>query len=327
MPGNSPRPNRRKAGTKKGAVVGSGGQRRKGLEGKGPTPKAVDRFKHVAARKAAAARKANPPKNGDRPRTAAGRRAQGTREGAELLVGRNPVVEALRAEIPASALFIAQGVDVDERINEAVQTAGDRGLSILEVSRTELDRMTGGVLHQGIGLKVPPYSYADLPDVLSSASGTPLLVALDGVTDPRNLGAVVRSAAAFGASGVILPERRAAGMTATAWRTSAGAAARVPVARVTNLTRTLRSLQDQGFTVLGLDADGDVDSDSLDVGTDPVVIVVGSEGRGLSRLVGEACDQLVSIPMTSDTESLNASVAAAVLLADVARQRRQAAHD
>ncbi|MFI5955401.1 23S rRNA (guanosine(2251)-2'-O)-methyltransferase RlmB [Cryptosporangium sp. NPDC051539] len=326
MPGNSPRPNRRKAGTKKGAVVGSGGQRRKGLEGKGPTPKATDRFKHVAARKAKAARKASS-SGGDRPRTTAGRRAQGTREGAELLVGRNPVVEALRAEIPASALFIALGVDVDERINEAVQTAGDRGLSILEVSRTELDRMTGGVLHQGIGLKVPPYAYASLPDVVASASGVPLLVALDGVTDPRNLGAVVRSAAAFGASGVILPERRAAGMTATAWRTSAGAAARLPVARVTNLTRTLRSLQEQGFTVLGLDADGDVTSDGLDVGTDPVVIVVGSEGRGLSRLVGEACDQLVSIPMTSDTESLNASVAAAVLLADVARQRRQASHE
>lgn len=324
MPGNSQRPNRRKTGTKKGAVVGSGGQRRKALEGKGPTPKAVDRYKHQANKKAAAARRAGASSSGDRPRTTPGRRAQGSREGAELLVGRNPVVEALRAEIPASALFLALGVDVDERINEAVQTAGDRGLSILEVSRAELDRMTGGVLHQGIGLKVPPYSYTELPDVLSAADGAPLLVALDGVTDPRNLGAVVRSAAAFGAHGVILPERRAAGMTATAWRTSAGAAARLPVARVTNLTRTLRSLQEQGFTVLGLDADGDVDSDSLEVGTDPVVIVVGSEGRGLSRLVGEACDQRVSIPMTNDTESLNASVAAAVLLAEVARQRRRA---
>ncbi|GAA3386614.1 23S rRNA (guanosine(2251)-2'-O)-methyltransferase RlmB [Cryptosporangium minutisporangium] len=322
MPGNSQRPNRRKAGTKKGAVVGSGGQRRKALEGKGPTPKAVDRYKHQAHKKSAAAARRSPSPGSERARTAPGRRAQGSREGAELLVGRNPVVEALRAEIPASALFLALGVDIDERINEAVQTAGDRGLSIIEVSRTELDRMTGGVLHQGIGLKVPPYAYADLPEVLASVSGTPLLVALDGVTDPRNLGAVVRSAAAFGAHGVILPERRAAGMTATAWRTSAGAAARVPVARVTNLTRTLRSLQDEGFTVLGLDADGEVTSDDLEVGTDPVVIVVGSEGRGLSRLVGEACDQRVSIPMTADTESLNASVAAAVLLAEVARQRR-----
>ena len=192
------------------------------------------------------------------------------------------------------------------------------------MSRSELDRLTDGSVHQGVAIQVPPYAYADLPDVLASVDGAPLVVALDGVTDPRNLGAVVRSAAAFGAHAVVLPERRAAGMTATAWRTSAGAAARLPVARVTNLTRTLRSLQNQGFTVLGLDADGEVASDDLSVGTDPVVIVVGSEGRGLSRLVGEACDQLVSIPMTSDTESLNASVAAAVLLAEVARQRRQA---
>lgn len=324
MPGNSQRPNRRKAGTKKGAVVGSGGQRRKALEGKGPTPKATDRYKHPAQKKAASAARRSASPSADRTRTTPGRRAQGSREGAELLVGRNPVVEALRAEIPASALFLALGVDVDERINEAVQAAGDRGLSILEVSRTELDRMTGGVLHQGIGLKVPPYAYVDLPDVLASVDGPPLVVALDGVTDPRNLGAVVRSAAAFGAHAVVLPERRAAGMTATAWRTSAGAAARVPVARVTNLTRTLRSLQGAGFTVLGLDADGEVTSDDLSVGSDPVVIVVGSEGRGLSRLVGESCDQRVSIPMTSDTESLNASVAAAVLLAEVARQRRWA---
>jgi 23S rRNA (guanosine2251-2'-O)-methyltransferase len=328
MPGNSQRPNRRKVGTKKGPVVGSGGQRRAALEGKGPTPKAADRYKHKAARKAATARKADSAgaKNDNRPRTAPGRRGPGTREAAELLVGRNPVVEALRAEVPASALYLVLGLDIDDRITEAVQTAGDRGLAILEVSRVEFDRMTGGILHQGIGLKVPPYTYPGLDDVLAGIEPgvAPLLVALDGVTDPRNLGAVIRSAAAFGAHGVVLPERRAAGMTATAWRTSAGAAARTPVARVTNLTRTLRGLQDKGFTVVGLDADGEVTSDDLRVGTDPVVLVVGSEGRGLSRLVGEACDLRVSIPMTADTESLNASVAAAVLLAEVARQRRKA---
>lgn len=326
MPGNSQRPNRRKAGTKKGPVVGSGGQRRRGLEGKGPTPKAVERTKHPAAKKAAAARRAAAKPGADRPRTVPGRRGPGTREAAELLVGRNPVVEALRADIPASALYLALGLDADDRVTEAVQAAGDRGLAILEVSRGELDRMTGGVLHQGIGLKVPPYAYAELGDVLAAlpTGVAPLLVALDGVTDPRNLGAVVRSAAAFGAHAVVLPERRAAGMTATAWRTSAGAAARVPVARVTNLTRALRGLREEGFTVLGLDADGDVTSDDLQVGTDPVVLVVGSEGRGLSRLVGGACDERVSIPMTARTESLNASVAASVLLAEVARQRRQA---
>jgi 23S rRNA (guanosine2251-2'-O)-methyltransferase len=323
MAGNSQRPNRRKAGTKKGAVVGSGGQRRKGLQGKGPTPKATERTGHPALRKAkAAARRAEA---GTPVRTAPGRRGAAAKEAPELLVGRNPVLEALRADIPATALYVAQGLDADERISEALQLAGDRGLAIMDVSRHELDRMTGGVLHQGIGLQVPPYTYSLLDEVLDFAlasSTAPLLVALDSVTDPRNLGAVVRSAAAFGAHGVLLPERRSATMTATAWRTSAGAAARLPVAKVTNLTRALERCQKAGLVVAGLDADGEVSLDEFETAVDPTVIVIGSEGRGLSRLVGERCDLRVSIPMTSATESLNASVAAAVTLAEVARRRR-----
>jgi 23S rRNA (guanosine2251-2'-O)-methyltransferase len=241
-------------------------------------------------------------------------------------VGRNPVVEALRSRIPATALYVAAGIEIDDRINEAVRTATDRGIALLEISRAELDRMTGGVLHQGIGLSVPPYAYESFDDLLAYASEqpNPLLVALDGVTDPRNLGAVVRSAAAFGAHGVFLPERRAASMTATAWRTSAGAAARIEIAQVTNLTRSLKRCQDEGFMVIGLDADGETSIYGLEVAVGPLVIVVGSEGRGLSRLVGETCDLRVSIPMMSEVESLNASVAAAVTLAEVAR-RRQAA--
>jgi 23S rRNA (guanosine2251-2'-O)-methyltransferase len=325
MAGNSQRQNRRKAGTKKGAVVGSGGQRRKALQGKGPTPKASERTGHPALRKAkAAARKAEA---GPQVRTAPGRRGPAAKEAPELLVGRNPVVEALRAGIPATALYVAQGLDSDDRVTEALQEAGGRGLAIMEVSRHELDRMTGGVLHQGLGLQVPPYAYSELDDVLETAlqsRTTPLLVALDGVTDPRNLGAVVRSAAAFGANGVLLPERRSASMTATAWRTSAGAAARLPIAKVTNLTRALERCQKAGFLVVGLDADGEVSLDDFELAVDPLVVVVGSEGRGLSRLVGEKCDMRVSIPMTSATESLNASVAAAVTLAEVARRRRSA---
>jgi 23S rRNA (guanosine2251-2'-O)-methyltransferase len=258
-------------------------------------------------------------------RTAPGRRGAAAKEAPELLVGRNPVVEALRAGIPATALYVAQGLDGDERITEAMQVAGDRGLAIMDVSRHELDRMTGGVLHQGIGLQVPPYTYSQLDDVLEFAlasSTAPLLVALDSVTDPRNLGAVVRSAAAFGAHGVLLPERRSASMTATAWRTSAGAAARLPIAKVTNLTRALERCQKAGLVVAGLDADGEVSLDEFETAVDPTVIVVGSEGRGLSRLVGERCDLRLAIPMTSATESLNASVAAAVTLAEVARRRR-----
>lgn len=257
------------------------------------------------------------------PRVAPGRRSVAPKDGPELLVGRNPVVEALRAHVPATALYVAQGVEIDDRINEAVRTASDRGIALLECSRHELDRLTGGVLHQGIGLQVPPFAYEIFEDLLASSleRPAPLLVALDGVTDPRNLGAVVRSAAAFGADGVFVPERRASGMTATAWRTSAGAAARTPIARVTNLTRAIKACQAEGFIVIGLDADGTTSVYDLEAAVGPLVIVVGSEGRGLSRLVGQACDLRVSIPMMSSVESLNASVAAAVTLAEVARRR------
>jgi 23S rRNA (guanosine2251-2'-O)-methyltransferase len=267
-------------------------------------------------RKAAPVRKSGP-------RVAPGRRSTTPKDAPELLVGRNPVVEALRAHVPATALYIALGIDVDERVAEAVRAAGDRGIPILEVSRAELDRLTGGVLHQGIGLQVPPFAYEPFDDVLAAAQEqpAPLLIALDGVTDPRNLGAVIRSAAAFGAHGVFIPERRASGITATAWRTSAGAAARVPVAQVTNLTRALKQTQQEGFVVVGLDADGATSLYDLEAAVGPLVIVVGSEGRGLSRLVGATCDLRVGIPMSSTVESLNASVAAAVTLAEVVRRR------
>jgi 23S rRNA (guanosine2251-2'-O)-methyltransferase len=257
------------------------------------------------------------------PRVAPGRRTNAPKDAPELLLGRNPVLEALRAVVPATALYVAHGIDVDDRVTEIVRTAGDRGIPLLEVGRAELDRMTGGVLHQGIGLQVPPFAYEPFDDLMAAAleHPTPLLVALDGVTDPRNLGAVIRSAAAFGAQGVCIPERRAAGITATAWRTSAGAAARVPVSQVVNLTRSLKACQREGFVVIGLDADGETDLYDLEAAVGPLVVVVGSEGRGLSRLVGETCDMRVGIPMVSEVESLNASVAAAVALAEVARRR------
>jgi len=149
----------------------------------------------------------------------------------------------------------------------------------------------------------------------------PLIVALDSVTDPRNLGAVVRSAAGFGAHGVLIPERRAAGMTASAWKTSAGAAARLPVALATNLTRQLKAYQDAGCMVVGLAADGEVALPDLDLADGPLVVVVGAEGGGLSRLVSETCDQLISIPMVNSLESLNAGVAASVALYAIAEKR------
>jgi 23S rRNA (guanosine2251-2'-O)-methyltransferase len=235
------------------------------------------------------------------------------------------VAEALRAKVPGTALYVAIGIDADERVTEAIRLAGNRNVPLLEVSRNELDRMTGGLVHQGIALAVPPFGYIDLPDLLertAEAQSAGLLVAVDGVTDPRNLGAIIRSALAFGAQGVVIPQRRAAGVTPVAWRTSAGAAARVPVARVTNFVRALKDCQKAGLFVLGLDADGDVTLDELEVAVDPLVVVVGSEGRGLSRLAAETCDMTVGIPMAAAAESLNASVAAAVTLAEIARRRR-----
>ncbi|PSL50702.1 23S rRNA (guanosine2251-2'-O)-methyltransferase [Saccharothrix carnea] len=306
----------RNPGSKKGAVVGSGGQKSKGLQGKGPTPKATERPNHPAYKRANAAAKAEQVR---------AQRRKAAENGPETVAGRNPVVECLRAGIPATALYVALGIDADDRVAEAVQLAATRGISVLEVQRGELDRITGGAMHQGLGLQVPPYEYAEPRELLkiANASGLPpLLVALDGVTDPRNLGAVVRSAAAFGAHGIVLPQRRSAGITAVAWRTSAGTAARMPIAVATNLTRQLKEWAEAGLMIVGLDADGDVDVDGLDLATGPLVVVVGSEGRGLSRLVKETCDQTVSIPMAAGVESLNASVAAGVVLAEIARRRR-----
>ncbi|MCE6999515.1 23S rRNA (guanosine(2251)-2'-O)-methyltransferase RlmB [Saccharothrix sp. S26] len=317
MAGNSKRRGAmRNPGSKKGAVVGSGGQKSKGLQGKGPTPKATERPNHPAYKRANAAAKAEQVRS---------QRRKAAENGPETVAGRNPVVECLRAGIPATALYVALGIDADDRVAEAVQLAATRGISVLEVQRGELDRITGGAMHQGLGLQVPPYEYTEPRELLKIANQSgmpPLLVALDGVTDPRNLGAVVRSAAAFGAHGIVLPQRRSAGITAVAWRTSAGTAARMPIAVATNLTRQLKEWAEAGLMVIGLDADGDVDVDGLDLATGPLVVVVGSEGRGLSRLVKETCDQTVSIPMAAGVESLNASVAAGVVLAEIARRRR-----
>ena len=307
----------RKDGTKKGMTVGSGGQRRKALKGKGPTPKAEERAKHPAARRARAAEKQ------------AAKRAPAARarkDGREVLVGRNPVVEALRAGVPASALYVQQYVDTDDRVREALTIAADTGMPLLEVTRIELDRMSGGAAHQGLLLTVPAYDYLDPADLLERAadSGTPaLIVALDGVTDPRNLGAIVRSAAAFGADGVVVPERRAAGVTGSAWKASAGTLAHLPVARATNLTRALTAYRKAGCTVVGLAADGDMELTALprEIADAPLVLVIGGEGRGLGRLVSETCDHTVSIPMATSTESLNAAVAAGVALYAVASLR------
>ncbi|MCS4536086.1 23S rRNA (guanosine(2251)-2'-O)-methyltransferase RlmB [Corynebacterium sp. HS2168-gen11] len=311
MAGNDPkRPGLRKT-NKKGATKGSGAVRRRALKGKGPTPKAEDRVYHAAHKRKL-----------ERERRARGRHIK--EETTELVVGRNPVIECLNARVPATALYVVEGTSKDDRLTQALHMAHSRSIPLIEVARHEMDRMTGNGMHQGIGLQVPPYKYAEVFDLIANVreSGEKgMIVVLDNITDPRNLGAVIRSVAAFGGHGVVIPERRSASVTAVAWRTSAGTAARLPVAKATNITRTIKEFQQNGYQVVGLDAGGDATLDTYN-GTDNVVIVVGSEGKGISRLVRENCDTLMSVPMTPWVESLNASVAAGVVLSEFARQRR-----
>lgn len=315
MPGNSSRRGaQRKPGTKKGAVVGSGGQRRKQLKGKGPTPKAADRPGHKASRRQAAAAKAS----------GAARPGRQRRAGGEVIVGRNAVVEAMRAGVPANRLVVQTTADLDERLAESLHLAGRRGIEVVERPRPDLDELSRGEVHQGVVLEVPAFAYADLDTVLSSAGPAPLVVLLDSITDPHNVGAIARSAAAFGADALVLPTRRSARVNAATWRTSSGALARLPVAQVTNLTRTIDDLKESGFFVYGLAADADRDLTALTPrdADGPVALVIGSEGEGLGRLVGEHCDELLGIHMAPGNESLNASVAAAIAMHAISALRR-----
>jgi len=321
MPGNS---QRKGAVRKKGKTTpaGSGGRVRRGLEGKGPTPKAEDRPYHKAYR---SRRPDEPGKTSGNPRTRPGARpANSVAAGSDWVIGRNPVFEALQAGLPVRRAYVADGVERDDRLRDILKFAAENGIPLLQATRTELDRLTGGAVHQGVALQLPPFEYADAEDVLADALDSetaPIVVACDSITDPRNLGAIIRSAAAFGASGVIIPERRSAQLTAAAWKTSAGAAARIPVAQVTNLNRTLKRYANAGFTVVGLAGEAETDVAGFPGIDGPVLVVIGSEGEGLARLVRENCDVLVSIPIGSSVESLNASVAASIALYEISRTR------
>ncbi|MDQ1748480.1 MAG: rRNA (guanosine2251-2-O)-methyltransferase [Frankiaceae bacterium] len=310
---------------KKGPSKGTGGHGRRKLAGRGPTPKAEERPGHPAARRAKAAAKRTAAAQPATARPAGPRRSPRGPQPDEVVAGRNPVVEALRAGIPAVALYLAAALDRDQRVDEIRKLAGDAEIPVLEASRGELDRLAGGAVHQGVALAARPFDYLHPDDLLrraQEASSAPLVVALDGVTDPHNLGAIARSAAAFGADGLVVPERRSVGVTAAAWKASAGTLARLPVAKAGNLVRTLASYAEAGLMVAGLDGRGEIDLDGLELATGPLVLVVGAEGRGLSRLVGERCDLTVRIPLAGSVESLNASVAAGVALAEIARRRR-----
>jgi 23S rRNA (guanosine2251-2'-O)-methyltransferase len=310
--------------------AGTGGHGKRRLEGKGPTPPAHLRPGHPAQRRVSGAGTRSNSYNGagESPGAAEGRRPRARIRGAgnapEVIAGRNAVLEALRAGVPATALHVGPRLDNDERIGESVMLATDAGVPVVEAGRAELDRLSGGAVHQGLALRVRPYEYAHPDDLVARAAeaGEPaLIVALDGVTDPRNLGAVARSVAAFGGHGVLVPVRRSAGVTAGSWKASAGALARVPVAQASNLAAALVGYQEAGLFAVGLAADGTDTVSGLELADGPLVLVVGSEGRGLSRLVAQRCDVLARIPMRGVAESLNAGVAAGIALYEVAKRR------
>ena len=300
----------RKPGSKKGPKVGTGGHSRRRLEGKGPTPKAEDRTYHPAFKR----KKAREAREAQEAAIARARAKSSIKiaEGHELIAGRNPVAEAARAGVPIERVFVLDNVK-DDRVEEVVRLASG------------LDVATDGAVHQGVAIEVRGYEYRDVEDLIADSLqqlSVPLLVALDQVTDPHNLGAVLRSSGAFGADGVIIPERRSAGVNTTAWKVSAGAAARVPVARATNLVRALVDCKKAGFFVVGLDGGGDTELRDLKLADGPLVVVTGAEGNGLSRLVRQTCDQIVSIPIASSVESLNAAVATGIALYEVDSLRR-----
>lgn len=337
---------------------GTGGHGRKRLAGKGPTPKASDRTYHQAYRDRIAAEKKATHTNAQRSRAAAKDHYRPhTGKDAELIYGRNPVVEAAAAGVPFRRLFVASTIMKDPKLAKVVERASASGVPLKECSVADLDRLTEGGTHQGIVAEMGAYQYAEVMELWDravaraagsanpaavheaptgvdgedshsglathepAASHPPLLIALDQVTDPHNLGAVLRSAAAFGADGVIIPAHRAAGVTAAAWKVSAGAAAIVPVAQATNLTRALQDLKRAGAFVIGLDGGGDVSLPDLQLTDVPLVVVTGSEGRGISRLVRDTCDQIVSIPIDPRMESLNAAVATGIALYQIAVKR------
>ena len=316
------------AKAKKGPLKGSGGKQRRSLEGRGPTPKAEDRTWHPAGKRKIAQERLTEARErfGKTPSKAPQRTVRrGKDSDNEVINGRNSVLEALRTNVPATTLYIASRVEFDDRVKEALALATKKGIAILEIMRPEMDRLCGeNSVHQGIALAVPPYEYKhplELLDYIEGRGEVPLFVALDGITDPRNLGAIIRSAAAFVGHGIIVPQRRSVGVTAAAWKTSAGAAARLPVAMASNLNQTIKAFKDRGVFVIGLDGDGDMTLPQIDIADRPLLIVVGSEGKGLSRLVTENCDAIVSIPIGAATESLNAGIATSITLYEIAMRR------
>ncbi|HEX9020212.1 MAG TPA: 23S rRNA (guanosine(2251)-2'-O)-methyltransferase RlmB [Nitrospirota bacterium] len=242
----------------------------------------------------------------------------------DKIIGVNPVAEALKAGRPVQRLLIAEQRKSDREVREIIRLARDRGIEVRITSRDALNREAPNALHQGLIAIAAAREYASLDDILrlpAQKGQTPLFLVLDGVEDPRNLGAILRTAEAAGVHGVIVPERRSAGLTETVAKTSAGALEYVPVVRVVNVVNTIEDLKKAGVWVVGAEADSDTIYWDADV-AGPTAIVLGGEEKGIRRLVRERCDYVVSLPLMGRINSLNVSVAAGVLLYEVLRQRR-----
>lgn len=240
-----------------------------------------------------------------------------------MIEGRNAVIEALRTETAIDKVYIAKG-ETDKTLGHIASKARDRGIVVVEADRRKLDHMSRTHAHQGVIALAAVREYVSVQSILEAAAEkgeAPLLVVCDEISDPHNLGAILRTAECAGAHGVIIPKRRSAGLTAVVAKTSAGAVSYMPVARVPNMAALLKDLKKQGVWVFGTAAEGATTLYDADL-KGPAAIVIGSEGDGMSRLVTENCDFLVSIPMKGQISSLNASAAAAILLYEAVRQRR-----
>ncbi len=241
-----------------------------------------------------------------------------------IVVGIHPVRELLRAGDQIRHITIADERSSPEVIADIIALAGERGVTVDRVPRSAIDDRAAGLVHQGVLADAASFAFATLDDVLARANASPraaLLVAVDSVTDPHNVGSIARTAEAMGAQAMLIPGRRSASITPTVEKAAAGALAHLPVVAVTNLVRTLASLHDAGIWSLGLDADGDATLDTHPLASEPCVLVVGAEGRGLSRLVRQRCDALVRLEMRGHVASLNASVAAGIALYTLSAQR------
>lgn len=242
----------------------------------------------------------------------------------DVLVGRNAVTEALKSGRGINKLWIASG-DREGSVAEIAALAKERGIVVQYVERAKIEALAGGHRHQGVLAYVAPVPYAELADILKAAEvkgEAPFLVLLDELEDPHNLGALLRTADATGVHGILIPKRRSVSLNATVAKTSAGAVEYVPVARIGNIVQTLKKLKEKGFWVAGADMDGEKAYYEADL-TGPLVLVVGSEGKGMSRLTKEACDFIVRMPMVGRINSLNASVAGSILMYESMRQRLQ----